>query len=270
MRYFLNRCIYSSQKLFLGLLLLGISTAGLSMPDATNVLLKVKERNQGQDRFSKVDLVQTMSDGFVRSRTLKMYEKEYGAERKGLLYFTAPSNTAGTGLLMHSYAEVDGKSDDQWLYLPALRKVKRIATNSKEGPFLGTDFSFADIERMRISDYQYQFMGEQKLNDSTVYVIEASTADGTENPRTGYNRRMVYVDPDKNIIVKDEFYREGRMVKVFTAVAVSQISGFWTVTEARMDNLADGGHTRLIRRDTQYNQSLKDTLFNQRTIRKGI
>ena len=102
-----------------GTLLLSSSlfSYGSVLPDATSIIKNVKDREQGIDRYSEVDLVQTMSDGFVRSRTLKMFEKEFGEERKGLLYFTSPSNTAGTGLLMQSYAEVDKKEDDQWLSL---------------------------------------------------------------------------------------------------------------------------------------------------------
>jgi hypothetical protein len=241
-----------------------------SEPDATTIIKNVKDREQGIDRYSEVDLVQTMSDGFVRSRTLKMFEKEFGEERKGLLYFIAPSNTAGTGLLMQSYAEIDNKEDDQWLYLPALRKVKRIATNSKEGPFLGTDFSFADIERMKISDYQYSFIEENNLDGNNVTVIEATTKDGLENPRTGYSRRMIYVDQEKNLILKDEIFRASRLIKVFKVVSMKNIDGFWTVTEAKMDNIVEGGFTQLIRKNTQYNQSLKDSLFNQRTLRKGV
>lgn len=241
-----------------------------STPDPEELMVKVKERDQGKDRVSDVDLIQTLDDGFVRTRSLKMYEKEYGKERKGVLYFTAPSNTAGTGLLMQSYAEESGKDDDQWLYLPALRKVKRIATNSKEGPFLGTDFSFADIERMRISDYQYFYKGQQEIDGAMVHVVEAKTEDGLENPRTGYSRRMVYIDPVKNLIVKDEIFREGRMIKRFEVVSSKVIEGFWTVTEAKMDNLVEGGDTRLVRKGTKYNQALKDNLFSQRTIRKGI
>ncbi|NVK38506.1 MAG: outer membrane lipoprotein-sorting protein [Gammaproteobacteria bacterium] len=242
------------------------SQISLATQDGLKIMQDVKYRDQGLDRFSDVELVQTMSDGFVRSRSLKMYEKEFGDERKGLLYFTAPSNTAGTGLLMYSYAEKENKDDDQWLYLPALRKVKRIATNSKEGPFLGTDFSFADIERMRLSDYQYQI----KKTEGSVSVIEAKTESGLENPRTGYSKRIVHIDTEKNIILKDEIYRQGRLIKVFEVVELKKVDGFWTVLEAKMDNLVDGGNTRLIRKNTQYNQELKDGLFNQRTLRKGL
>ena len=246
--------------------LFALSLSVVASQDAKQIMADVKHRDQGLDRYSDVDLVQTMQDGFVRSRSLKMYEKEFGEERKGLLYFTEPSNTAGTGLLMYSYAEQENKDDDQWLYLPALRKVKRIATNSKEGPFLGTDFSFADIERMRLSDYKY----DVKTKENNISVIEATTESGLENPRTGYSKRIVHVDTDKNIILKDEIFRQGRLIKVFEVVQLKKVDGFWTVVEAKMDNLVDGGSTRLIRKNTQYNQKLKDGVFNQRTLRKGL
>lgn len=253
-----------STLLFASILTTSMLSHGIQ--DAKQIMASVKHRDQGLDRYSDVDLVQTMSDGFVRSRSLKMYEKEFGEERKGLLYFTEPSNTAGTGLLMYSYAEIEKKDDDQWLYLPALRKVKRIATNSKEGPFLGTDFSFADIERMRLSDYIYTV----KDSKDAMSIIEATTENGLENPRTGYSKRIVHVDTEKNIILKDEIYRQGRLIKVFEVVKLEKVDGFWTVVEAKMDNLVDGGNTRLIRKNTQYNQKLKEDLFNQRTLRKGL
>ena len=123
---------------------------------------------------------------------------------------------------------------------------------------------------MKISDYQYTFKKEENLEGNKVAVIEATTKDGLENPRTGYSRRMIYVDQEKNLILKDEIFRASRLIKVFEVVSMKNIDGFWTVTEAKMDNLVDGGYTQLIRKGTKYNQSLKDSLFNQRTLRKGV
>src|SRR5690606_34213932 len=114
----------------------------------------------------------------VRTRELLMLEKKYGAERKAVLYFTAPADTAGTGILMFSYAEATGKDDDQWWYLPALRQSRRIATNSKEGPYLVTAFSIADIERLRVNDYVYAAQGTVAINGLTLHKLSARTADG--------------------------------------------------------------------------------------------
>lgn len=238
--------------------------------DPSVIMREVRDRDEGADRRSSVTLVQTMADGFVRERQLLMLEKEYGEERKSTLYFTAPSDTAGTGILMHSYAESAAREDDQWLYLPALRKTRRIATNSKEGPFLGTDFSFADIERMRVDDYQYQLLREETYKDRPVQVIEATTADGLENPRTGYSRRLVYVDRERGLILRDEFYRGGRQIKTFEVLEVAQIEGFWTVKESLMSNLLEGGSTRLVRAEADYNLGLADQNFSERALRNGI
>lgn len=236
----------------------------------TVVMQAVRDRDEGQDRRSQVTLEQTMADGFVRERMLLMHEKEYGEERKSTLYFTAPTDTAGTGILMHSYAEVANLEDDQWLYLPALRKTRRIATNSKEGPFLGTDFSFADIERMRVADYQYQYLRSEQLHERPVYVLEATTSDGLENPRTGYSRRLVYVDQERKLILRDEFFRGGRQIKTFEVLSVAQIEGYWTVTESLMSNLVEGGKTKLLRAKTDYNLELSDNDFTERALRNGI
>jgi len=245
-----------------------VTGAPATAPDT--LLQQVRDRDEGDDRRSRMILEQTMSDGFVRQRELLMLEKKFGPERKAVLYFTAPADTAGTGILMFSYEEASGKDDDQWLYLPALRQSRRIATNSKEGPFLGTDFSFADIERLRVNDYQYQHQGMVELDGRQLHKISASTADGLENPRTGYNRRTIYVDAERQLIIKDEFYREGRHIKTFEVTGLEQVDGFWTVTEARMSNHVDGGFTRLIRKETSYNQGIASRLFNERTLRSGI
>ncbi|QKE61970.1 outer membrane lipoprotein-sorting protein [Aquipseudomonas campi] len=258
-------------RMFLYSLGLALSLPALADSlDPTAIMREVRDRDEGADRRSAVTLVQTMADGFVRERQLLMLEKEYGEERKSTLYFTAPSDTAGTGILMHSYAESAAREDDQWLYLPALRKTRRIATNSKEGPFLGTDFSFADIERMRVDDYQYQLLREETYKDRPVQVIEATTADGLENPRTGYSRRLVYVDRERGLILRDEFYRGGRQIKTFEVLEVAQIEGFWTVKESLMSNLLEGGSTRLVRADADYNLDLADQNFSERALRNGI
>lgn len=258
-------------RIFLCALGLALSLPALAEAlDPTVIMRAVRDRDEGDDRRSAVTLVQTMADGFVRERKLLMLEKEYGEERKSTLYFTAPSDTAGTGILMHSYAEAVAREDDQWLYLPALRKTRRIATNSKEGPFLGTDFSFADIERMRVADYQYQLLREEQLNGRPVQVIEAVTADGLENPRTGYSRRLVYVDSERGLILRDEFFRGGRQIKTFEVVDVAQIEGFWTVRESLMSNLVEGGTTRLLRTEADYNLALSDQLFSERALRNGV
>ena len=109
-----------------------------------------------------------------------------------------------------------------------------------------------------------------KKKKENISVIEAKTENGLENPRTGYSQRIVHVDTEKNIILKDEIYRQGRLIKIFEVVQLEKVDGFWTVVEAKMDNLVEGGSTRLIRKNTQYNQKLKDRLFNQRTLRKGL
>lgn len=257
--------------------LLTLTTFGLpalaaadKTPAPETLLEQVRDRDEGDDRRSRMILEQTMSDGFVRQRELLMLEKKFGPERKAVLYFTAPADTAGTGILMFSYEEASGKDDDQWFYLPALRQSRRIATNSKEGPFLGTDFSFADIERLRVNDYQYQYQGLVEMDDRPLHKIAATTADGLENPRTGYNRRTIYLDAERQLIMRDEFFREGRHIKTFEIKGLEQVDGFWTVTEARMTNHVDGGFTRLIRKEISYNQGIASRLFNERTLRNGI
>lgn len=238
--------------------------------DPEQIMREVRDRDEGEDRRFELVLTQVLPDGFVRERKLLLMEKDYGPERKTTLYFTAPSDTAGTGILMFSYDEATGKGDDQWLYLPALRQSRRIATNSKEGPFLGTDFSFADIERMRVSDYQYRLEGESEIGGRPVYVIRAFTADGLENPRTGYSKRIVHVDQERNLILKDEFYREGRHTKTFSVEEVDQIDGYWTVIRAVMRNHVEGGETRLTTNGVRYNTGLADRYFTQRALRSGI
>lgn len=258
------------RTLFCSLALLLALPALAETPDPTAIMQAVRDRDEGRDRRSEVTLEQTMADGFVRERNLLMHEKEYGPERKSTVYFTAPSDTAGTGILMFSYPEATAREDDQWLYLPALRKTRRIASNAKDGPFLGTDFSFADIERMRVGDYQYRYLRSEELHGRPVHVLEASTADGLENPRTGYSRRVVFIDQERQLILRDEFFRGGRQIKTFEVLGVAQIEGYWTVTESLMSNLVEGGTTRLVRAQADYNLDLSDNDFTERALRNGI
>lgn len=239
--------------------------------DPVALMQSVRDRDLGRDRQSEVSLVQTLPDGFVRKRELKFLEKDReDGERQSLLYFIAPADTAGTGLLMTSYNEAKGREDDQWLYLPALRKSKRVATNSKEGPFLGTDFSFADIERLRVADYRYKLAGEVTSQSRPCYRLEATTPDGLENPRTGYSRLVIDIDRERNIVLHQDFYRGAQKIKTFDVRKMEQVQGFWTVTDAVMTNLAEGGQTQFLTRGARYNLGLADKLFSQMTLSSGL
>src|SRR5690606_2584729 len=104
----------------------------------------------------------------------------------------------------------------------------------------------------------------------TLHRSSARTAAGLENPRTGYSQRTIWVDAVRQLIMRDECYREGRHIKTFEVAGLQEVDDYWTVTEAVMTNHVQGGVTSRIRKNAEYNRGLADRLFNERTLRSGI
>ncbi len=192
-----------------------------------------------------------------------------------MLAFHRPGvDTAGTGILMFSYEEASGKDDDQWLYLPALRQSRRIATNSKEGPFLGTDFPSPILSACVSMITSTQDQGSTEMNGRTLHKIAAHTAgvNGLEKihaPATASAKFLLM--PSAADYKKAMSFIEGRHIKTFEVTGLKEIDGAaLTVTEAVMTNHVEGGFTRLLRKETTYNVGIAERLFNERTLRSGI
>ena len=217
----------------------------------------------GRDMQVRVSMVLTNSQGGERKRELTLYRKNMatGGDQRYFMYFHAPPDVKGTTFLVWKYP---GKDDDRWIYIPAIKLVRRIAASDKRSSFVGSDFTYEDVSGRDPTDETHTLLREEALGDRSCYVLESRPVAGAD-----YAKRVSWIDRERWIPLKEEYFdsRE-RMVRVFTADTVEEIGKHWTVTHRTMKNLQAGQRTEVTFQNVVYDQGLADNLFTERTLRE--
>ncbi len=199
-----------------------------------------------------------------RRREITRYQKNYESGRfnsKSLIRFLYPADVKGTGFLMWEYDS--DKDDDQWLFLPALGKVKRIAAREKSENFMGSDFSYEDIGGRDIDDDTYEYLRDEDLNGIPCYIVKAVAKDDD----SGYQFRIAWVDMANWILTKVEYYdRKGALLKILTIDKQTKDGSYWSVEEMQMENVQTQHRTIMKITDIQYDTGISDDYFSERFL----
>lgn len=183
---------------------------------------------------------------------------------KSLIVFNSPRDVKGTATLTFTHKT---SSDDQWLYLPAVKRVKRISSDNKSGPFMGSEFAYEDLSSQEVEKYTYQFLREEKLNGSNTLVVERDPVD----PKSGYKRQIVWYNKDQGYrIEKSEFYdRKNALLKTLMYSNYQQYLGkHWRAGEMHMVNHQSNKETKLIFENYQFKIGLTDNDFSQNSLKR--
>lgn len=253
-----------------------VVAAGEAMT-ARAVMEQVDTRNDGDRSIADMTMLLIDRQGRQRRRSVRSFSLDKGKDIHSLMFFLTPADVAGTGFLTYDYDKA-GSDDDQWLYLPALKKAKRIATSDRSGSFMGSDFTYADMTRRRLDDYTYSFNKEQ--GEAMVYGRKAWVIDSTPRTplvikETGYNRSILFVRQDNFMVVRAiHFVEDGGDLKYFDVKKMEKVDGIWTNLEMHMTRKKSGStiHQTILTLDTvRYNQeSVNEGLFTIRTLEKGL
>lgn len=184
-------------------------------------------------------LVHPNSGQDVREMRVRNIEMPGGGERS-LVVFDAPADQRGTALLTHSRP---GAEDEQWLLLPALNRVKRIAGGHRSGPFVGSEFAFEDLTEQQFGRYRYRWLDVQRLDGVPCDRVERVPVD----PNSGYARQVAWYDQDERRLRRIDFFdRRGEALKTFVASDFRQYAGrWWRATRMSMQNLQSRKRTEL-------------------------
>ncbi|MEM0941419.1 MAG: outer membrane lipoprotein-sorting protein [Bacteroidota bacterium] len=183
---------------------------------------------------------------------------------KSLIAFESPKDVEGTKTLTYSHKE---GPDDQWLYLPALKRVKRISSDNKSGPFMGSEFSYEDLSSSEVEKYTYKFIKETTLNGEQVAVVEQYPVD----PKSGYSKRIAYYNLSGDYrMEKIEYYdRKDSKLKTLEYVDYKQyLDKYWRADLLVMTNHQNGKKTELIFSDYAFKVGLSDVDFTQNSLRR--
>ena len=234
------------------------------------VMKLVEARDDGNDLIQKMKQRLIDKRGNVREREMISFSKDYGLDSKSVSYFLSPANVRDTAMLTWDYAD-DAKDDDQWLYLPALKKVRRISSSDRGDYFMGTDFTFEDIKSTpELGDYNWTLVGSDKIDAFDVWVVDAEPKTKALVKNLGYSKVRYHVRKDIHMYIKVDFWdRKGRELKHLISTGIQQIDGIWTATGGLMTNVQTNHQTELVLSDHQYNTGLSDRLFTERMIKRG-
>jgi len=203
--------------------------------------------------------------GDTSTRTIRLQTLEViGDGDKSMSIFDTPADVKGTAFLTYSHAI---EPDEQWLYLPALKRVKRINSKNKSGPFMGSEFAYEDLASQEIEKYTYKYLRDEVLNGADCFVIERYPA----YEHSGYTRQVVWVNKDKYVAEKIEFYdRKNDLLKTLTNSDYQQYLGqYWRASEMLMENHQTGKSTFLKWQDYKFRNGLDDKDFSRNSLKRA-
>ncbi len=240
---------------------------------ARSIMEKVDARDDGETMITDMEMILIDRNGSERRRTLQTYSKDVGVDTHKLMFFLHPADVKGTGFLTYDYDDV-AKDDDQWLYLPALKKTKRIASSDKSGSFMGSDFTYADMTSRDLEDYDFKLLKEAEVRGNKVWIIESTPRSEQVIDETGYTKSIGFVRQDNYVLVRALHYlKKGGKKKYFDVQKSELIDGVWVNLEMTMTTkqAKQTTHKTILRNSkVVINKQLDDGLFTIRHLEKGL
>ncbi len=257
-----------------GLVLIGLLTlphAGSAQaPTGKEIIERNDAMRSVDDEQVELQMQLINKQGQKRERRVSWVLK-HDAQRnqKGLIRFTAPPDVRGTSLLS---IENSDREDDQWLFLPALKKSRRISAASKSDSFVGSDFAYEDLGAEEIDQHDYRLLREDTLDGTAVYVVEATPNNDQRRKESGYSRREIFVRKDNAAIARIDFYdRQKELMKVLRARDIRQVASTktWRAQTIEMANQKTGHTTVIIYGQFIVNKGISDDVFSIRELERG-
>ncbi len=271
-----NGSFWKTGMILIALLAAGVMTskafADENPPTADEVVQKMNSRPEGI--AVQRDMAITMTDrrGNTREEHTRAFRRYFGQTKKTVIFYTQPGTVAGTAFLTWDYAEPE-RDDDQWLYLPALRKVRRISASDRGDYFLGTDFTYEEIKKeskIAAEDYQFSLLGEEDVDGHHTWIVQATPADAEVSKALGYGRVLLRIDSTLWMPRLTEYWDvNGNFLKTVHARGIENIDGIWAITDIEATNRKTGHSTRIQFENTDYGASVPPRLFQQNALKRG-
>lgn len=223
-------------------------------------------RDQGWiDSMVELQMILRNAKGNESKRQLRLRSLEVPEDGdKSLTIFDTPRDIKGTGLLTFSHKQGD---DDQWLNLPALNRVKRIASKNKSGPFVGSEFAFEDLSSQEVEKYTYQWLRDENYEGQAAYVIERRPIDRN----SGYTRQEVWIDKEHYRLLKVDYYdRKQSLLKTLKSSGFKlYLDKIWRPEKMSMYNHQTRKSTDLLWREYRFNTGLTDNDFTRNSLQRA-
>jgi outer membrane lipoprotein-sorting protein len=245
----------------------GLVRAGAAEDKGLEIAKEADRRDQGfGDSKSTMEMVLRNKRGQESKRELEIRTLEVKDDGdKSLTVFHTPRDVRGTALLTFSHGV---EPDDQWLYLPALRRVKRIASNNQSGSFMGSEFAYEDLSSQEVEKYTYKYIKDEKIEGVDCFLVEQYPV----RKDSGYSRLQTWLDKDEYRVRKIDFYdRKGALLKTLTSSDYKQYLGkHWRAHKMNMVNHQTAKSTELIWSAFEFKTGLKDDDFTRTRLQQVL
>jgi hypothetical protein len=240
---------------------------------ARAIMEKVDARDDGDDQTSDMEMILIDKNKKQRIRKIATFNKDKGDDSLRLMFFQQPADVKDTSFLTYDYDDPD-KDDDQWLYLPALRKTKRIASSDKSGSFMGSDLNYSDMTDRNLEDYDFTLKKEMDVKGVKTWLIESIPRTKKVIKETGYKKSLLFVRQDNYFVIRAvNWVKDGGYLKYMDVKTLQQIDGIWVATEMHVTKKKgkNFSHKTILKlNNVKFNQKLEFDLFTVRRMEKGL
>lgn len=259
--------------LFLLFPLFVFNAAAETLPAGEEIARRINARDEGEVVSRFVTMAMTDRSGTERVRETKSFRKYFGKEKRTVIFYLSPANIKDTAFLTYDYPEAD-RDDDQWLYLPAVRKVRRISASDRGDYFLGTDFTYEDIRKetkVGIEDYSWKTLAEETIDGHRCFLVEEIPVNEQTAKELGYSKMQSWVDAEIWMVRQAKYWDvAGNPLKTLQVREITLIRDIWTAHQISVENHKTGHKTVFTFKDVNYGQSVKDELFTEDGLRRGF
>jgi hypothetical protein len=249
----------------IALVTLSVFASAAENPDARTIAQRVNDRDDGKDSYAKVDMLLTDRSGVTQSRSMISATKDFGKLAKSYIRFSAPASIEDTSFLSW---EVEGKDDEQFLFLPELGRDRRIVSSQKDSDFVNTDFTYEDMQKRSVDKDTHKILREEKVGEYDCWVLESVPIDPKSSQ---YKRWVAWIPKGIYLPLRVEFYTRilRQPTKILTTRRLKKVDGIWTAMEAEMKNYERNTMTLLRTIEIKYNQGLPDRMFTRAYLKRN-
>ncbi len=248
------------------LLITSIAFAATPEEKGLAIAEEMKQRDRGWDDSTATMEMQLYSgDELAATREMRIKSLEVLDDGdKSLTIFDTPRDVQGTAFLSFTHVL---EPDDQWLYLPALKRVKQISSKNKTSPFMGSEFSYEDLNSFEVGRYDYKWLRDENLDGQECFVIEAYPKD----PYSGYSKEVAWVDKAEYRPIKIDYYdRRGKLLKTSHYDDYQQyLDKYWRPGKQTMINHRNNKKTVVLMKDYQFQTGLEEGDFTRNSLQRA-
>ncbi len=240
---------------------------------ARQIMQKVEDRDDGDHMTSEMLMVLIDKNDKQRKKVFNNFSKDFGQDSKRIMFVKSPAQIKNTGFLTIDYND-ETKDDDQWLFLPAIGKTKRIASSDKSSSFMGSDLNYSDMTSRNLEDYDFKLLKESTIKGNEVWLIQSTPKTKAIAQETGYSKVILAIRKDNYVVIKAKMWTvEGGYTKFMDIQKLEKIDNIWVVAQnhiVKKRGKTTVHQTLLKLSNIKFNQELDDAVFTIRRLEKGI